>query len=210
MTKKNISNKTEETILMVAKNVFLNKGYKMATTTEIANQAGVTHAMLHYYFRTKDNLFSKVFEHYAKIMLDSFSLFLNEDHPFAEKIAFGIEAHFDFIASNPKLPYFIVSELINDNNFFKQSANKLLPSIKNIFNQLENNIRQEVDAGRMQYISAQDLIYDIICLNAFVFIALPAFKNSNCISEEEYSKFIAQRKAENVQTILNRIAVKEI
>ena len=136
MAKKSLSNKTEETILMVAKNVFLNKGYKMTTTTEIANQAGVTHAMLHYYYRTKDNLFSKVFEHYAKIMLDSFSLFLKEDLSFTEKITFGIEAHFDFIAANPKLPYFIVSELINDNNFIKLSINKLLPSLKNIFNQL--------------------------------------------------------------------------
>ena len=208
MAKKSLSNKTEETILMVAKNVFLNKGYKMTTTTEIANQAGVTHAMLHYYYRTKDNLFSKVFEHYAKIMLDSFSLFLKEDLSFTEKITFGIEAHFDFIAANPKLPYFIVSELINDNNFIKLSINKLLPSLKNIFNQLEISIQEEANAGRIRYISAQDLIYDIICLNAFAFIALPTLKNNNCISEEDYAKFIARRKAENVQTILNRIAIK--
>ena len=141
-------------------------------------------------------------------MLDSFSLFLKEDLSFTEKITFGIEAHFDFIAANPKLPYFIVSELINDNNFIKLSINKLLPSLKNIFNQLEISIQEEADAGRIRYISAQDLIYDIICLNAFAFIALPTLKNNNCISEEDYAKFIARRKAENVQTILNRIAIK--
>ncbi len=207
MTKKNVPNNTEETILMVAKNIFLKKGYKMTTTTEIAHQAGVTHAMLHYYYRTKENLFNKVYEHYIKIMLDSFSLFLNEDLPFIEKITFSIEAHFDFIAANPQLPYFIVSELINDNSFIKLPQ-KILPSIENVFNKLESNIQQEVDAGRISYISAQNLIYDIICLNAFAFIALPALKNNDCISEEEYSKFISQRKTENVQTILNRIAIK--
>ena len=44
---------TEQAILAAAKQEFLLKGYDGARTTSIAEKAGVTHAMLHYYFRTK-------------------------------------------------------------------------------------------------------------------------------------------------------------
>ena len=43
-----------------AEKLFAEKGFKGATTTLIAAEAGVTHAMLHYYFRTKDQIFLKV------------------------------------------------------------------------------------------------------------------------------------------------------
>ena len=52
---------TEQAILKAAEEEFLKKGYALSKTTDIAKQAGVTHAMLHYYFRTKENLFEKVF-----------------------------------------------------------------------------------------------------------------------------------------------------
>lgn len=51
---------TEELILLSAEKEFLEKGYSGAKTTAIADAAGVTHAMLHYYFRTKDKLFEKM------------------------------------------------------------------------------------------------------------------------------------------------------
>ena len=53
---------TEEKILLSAKKVFYQKGLKGARMQEIADDAGVNKAMLHYYFRSKDKLFDKVFE----------------------------------------------------------------------------------------------------------------------------------------------------
>ena len=51
----------ERLILEAAEDEFITKGYNGAKTTEIAKKAGVTHAMLHYYYRTTENLFQKVF-----------------------------------------------------------------------------------------------------------------------------------------------------
>lgn len=53
---------TENKILEAAEKEFLSKGYAGARTTAIAEAAGVTHAMLHYYFRTKDKLFDKIID----------------------------------------------------------------------------------------------------------------------------------------------------
>ncbi|MDR1417021.1 MAG: TetR/AcrR family transcriptional regulator, partial [Prevotellaceae bacterium] len=43
---------TEQAILEAARKVFFQKGLNGATTQEIANEAGVNKALLHYYFRT--------------------------------------------------------------------------------------------------------------------------------------------------------------
>ena len=62
---------TEQSILKAAEKEFLKKGFSGSKTTEIAKEAGVTHAMLHYYFRTKENLFNKVFEEKARQLADT-------------------------------------------------------------------------------------------------------------------------------------------
>ena len=50
----------EQQILAAAEQEFLTKGYDGARTTSIAQAAGVTHAMLHYYYRTKEQLFKRI------------------------------------------------------------------------------------------------------------------------------------------------------
>ncbi|MBR5784536.1 MAG: TetR/AcrR family transcriptional regulator, partial [Bacteroidales bacterium] len=60
-TKKDAKNKKQQ-ILDAAEYEFLTNGYEATKTTQIAERAGVTHTMLHYYFQTKENLFNKIFE----------------------------------------------------------------------------------------------------------------------------------------------------
>ena len=78
---------TEQAILKAAEKEFIEKGYALSKTTEIAKAAGVTHAMLHYYFRTKENLFDKVFQEKSRLIAGSFASIVNEDLPFLEKVA---------------------------------------------------------------------------------------------------------------------------
>ena len=51
---------TEQVILEAAEAEFLEKGYDGAKMLSIARRAGVAHSMLHYYYRSKENLFQAV------------------------------------------------------------------------------------------------------------------------------------------------------
>ena len=53
---------TEQSILEAAKIVFIKKGMEGARMQEIADEAGINKAMLHYYYRSKDKLFEAVFK----------------------------------------------------------------------------------------------------------------------------------------------------
>ena len=52
----------EQAIIDAAEREFLTKGFDGARTTSIAQAAGVTHAMLHYYFRTKEKIFERILD----------------------------------------------------------------------------------------------------------------------------------------------------
>ena len=87
---------TEQAIMDAAEEVFLEKGYNLATTTLIAKKAGVTHAMLHYYFRTKEHIFMKVLEKILRELMQSFRPVMSKGEPFWETLEKGISTHFDF------------------------------------------------------------------------------------------------------------------
>lgn len=198
----NMDMTTEAAIMQAAEHEFLEKGFDRAKTTEIARLAGVTHAMLHYYFRTKENLFNQVFREKLKIMADSFNVIYNRDLPFLERIRLGIEAHFDYIASNPRLPHFIVHEVIGNKERGELCRKILLPAFSGTVEHLSKSIYEEIKKGTVRPIEPLDLILNIVSLNAFVFIASPFVKLLANVDEEEFTRFLEHRKKQNVELIL--------
>ena len=58
-------------ILKAAESVFAKKGFAGASTAEIARKAGVPKANLHYYFRTKQDLYASVLDAILDVWLDA-------------------------------------------------------------------------------------------------------------------------------------------
>lgn len=102
---------TEEKIFDAATEVFTEKGMDGARMQDIADHAGINKALLHYYFRTKDKLFSKVFEKIAGKMFTKFAPLFDGNLSLEEKIRFFFNAHISFLQENPRLPAFILNEL---------------------------------------------------------------------------------------------------
>ena len=78
-------NDNERLILQAAEEEFMQKGYNGAKTTAIAAKAGVTHAMLHYYYRTKENLFQKVFSAKVQQVVQPFKELLENDKSITDR-----------------------------------------------------------------------------------------------------------------------------
>ncbi|MCC8087961.1 MAG: TetR/AcrR family transcriptional regulator [Rikenellaceae bacterium] len=195
---------SEKLILEAAEAVFLEKGYGKARTTEIAKRAGVNHAMLHYYFRTKENLFDTVFNNKVTSMSEIFLFTFNQDLPFLEKIKNGIEDHFDFIASNEKLPNFIFSEIFSNENLRSVLANNIKEKAGKVLGSLREEIDAEIKKGKIRYINPLDLIISIISLNCFAVISAPALSE---IMNFDKQIFLDHRKQINVEIILNQLRV---
>lgn len=196
----------EQAILKAAEKEFIEKGCDGAKTTSIAAAAGVTHAMLHYYFRTKENIFNKVFEDKIAIMgqsiLDSFA---NPELPFVERTKIGVGAHFDFLVANPDLPRFVVNELVSKperNEIIKEKISSLAG---NVMKNLQREIDIEHKKGNIEPISVIDLMIDIVSLNIFVFLAYPILESFAVEPFGGRDQFLQARRKENIEVIMRRI-----
>lgn len=196
---------TEAAILKAAEEEFLDKGFARSKTTDIAKAAGVTHAMLHYYFRTKENLFDKVFQEKAKLVASSFDVIIDDELPFLEKIAKSIEAHFDFLSSNPKLPLFVVNEIIGNAERKETCKQIFLPIVIKLQKRLKQEIDKEVASGTINPITPLDLIFSIVSLNLFAFLGRPIIDMVTGNDEKARYGFMEHRKQENIEVILSRL-----
>ena len=200
------TNNKEQLILEVAEKLFIEKGYTGTKTTEIAENAGVNHALLHYYYRTKENLFTQIFEQKASQLLGSFSLNIDNNCPFFEKIKDTIEIHFDFLNKNPKLPLFILREIVADKNRKAFILKNLLPAGKEMHQKLKAAVRKEIRKGVIRPVKTIDLLLGIVSLNVFAFVAAQLFFDTDDEADREKLRiFLEERKRNNVELILNSL-----
>lgn len=199
---------TEALILQAAEREFLEKGYSGAKTTAIAQAAGVTHAMLHYYFRTKEKLFEKIVaDKMDKLKRVMFGVIGNPDLPLRERIKQGVEQHFDFIAENPHLPRFIFNELHEHPERIDQVKNSIASIAAKAITTLQNEIDRKAASGECRPVDARMLMLDIASLNLFPFIAAPLISSSFGKLFEGIDEFLEMRKKENVRTVLGKLGL---
>ncbi len=200
------SENTEKLILEAAEEEFMLKGFDGAKTTAIAAKAGVTHAMLHYYFRTKQNIFERVVSEKLRLMSESIiDAFNKPGDSFEEKVVNGIRAHFDFLKKNASLPRFVVNELVS-NPDRRVIVEKMLGGLgKIVIATLQTAIDANVASGRFKPISALDLIVDIVSLNVFPFITLPIIMTVASDTYKSQEEFLENRRREVETVILDRL-----
>lgn len=197
---------TEQLILKAAEREFLLKGYAGARTSAIAEAAGVTHAMLHYYFRTKDKLFDTILDRKIKLLRDVMLGSIGDaDKPLFQKLADTVSNHIDFLAANPDLPRFMVNEIFYNPARMQQ----ILPLMKAHAPQVVTNLQRQIDEmaarGECRRVDAAMLMVDIVSLNVFSFMAAPMVESMLGDRFSDRASFVEQRKRENIDTIMRKI-----
>ena len=196
----------EQQILAAAEQEFLTRGYDGARTTSIAQAAGVTHAMLHYYFRTKEQLFERIVDEKFETMSHSmFAIMGDPSLPIVERIKGGIEAHFDFVAQNPLLPRFVINEIISRPERYDVLYKRVGAIIDNVYRGLQSEINRSAERGEIEKVDIKMLFISIMSLNIFTFLAYPFMEPLMGELMANRERFLAERKAENIETILRRI-----
>ena len=195
----------EQQILEAAEKEFLEKGYDGARTTSIAKAAGVTHAMLHYYFRTKEQLFERFIDKKMSEVVPLLThLFGNSDLPLVERIEKTISVHFDFVATNPDLPRFLINEILP----YKERCDLFYSKVANFlyfFNNLQREVNEAAARGEVEQFNVLLLFQSILSLNIFPSLMANMIENLMSNNRQSMKEIFAQRKAENIELIMRRI-----
>lgn len=196
----------EQAILEAAEREFLAKGFDGARTISIAQAAGVTHAMLHYYFRTKENIFERILDEKMRLMGELvMTTFGRPGLPLLERLRDGIARHFDFIVVNPDLPRFIVNEVFARPERHEVMRQRLRKIMDDLLSGMQSQLDESAARGETEPMDARMLMLDIISLNVFIFIAYPIIEPILGDLTADRERFFELRKQENIETIMRRL-----
>src|SRR5687767_2481016 len=135
---------TEKLIKEKAKILFFQKGFLNATTQEIADEAGVNRALIHYYFRSREQMLDMLLEETLQEKKDRARKILASDLPFREKIACYIDTVVNYGLMYPYLENFIISETARHPEKVKDFCSRdKIKSSDLIRAQLEEDIRKD-------------------------------------------------------------------
>ncbi len=195
----------EHLILEAAEELFLEQGFAKTTTGQIAKLAGCNQALVHYYYRTKDNLFEKVFEEKVRMIVNNILTVNTSGLPLEEKIAQMVGLHFDFLMQNPKLAPFVFTEIISNPERLQSMAAKLQVYPHAIYAQLDAELKKEIELGNIHPIETIDLIITAASLNVPPFVAFPLLQKAFNLSEETVQETLQRRKSEVINTVIARL-----
>lgn len=206
MVNKDLS--TEQIILKAAEEEFLEKGFGNTKMMAIARRANISHSMLHYYFRNKENLFQKIFIEKLQEIAPSIEEMMEEQMPFKEIMRRMIGKHFDFVAQNPKLPHFLVSEILTNNENRRLLYEVLESKVSIVLKKIRIMLHKEYKKGTIRKISLQDLVTNIVSLNVASFIIMPLIQElAPDSSQEMVQRKLARRRESNIEFILNGLLI---
>lgn len=204
MKLKEISATTEERIKEAAKKVFVQKGYSGARMQDIANEAKINKALLHYYFRSKDQLFELIFMENIQKMMPKINSIIDSDDKLFDKIEKFVAEYLAMLTENPFLPLFVVNELSSHpERFFQKIAPLANGNLK--VNKFIQQIQDETAKGKIIPISPVTLLMNTISLCVFPYLGKPMIQFVFGFDELQYRMILEQRKQEVASFIINSI-----
>src|ERR1700748_884691 len=102
--KKKTNGDTEQRILDAAHEVFVRRGTAGARMQEIAAEAGVNQALLHYYFRNKEQLAHAAFERAPRGFMPAVVQVIASDGELEDKVRRVIDLELSHLSRAPYLP----------------------------------------------------------------------------------------------------------
>lgn len=195
----------EQEILLAAEKLFAEKGFKGATTSLIAAEAGVTHAMLHYYFRTKEQIFLKVCDSYMEEIR-------SELRPIMEPAVYDVkliktvtEICFDFFSSHSGQMSLFLEVAKERPELLEEYVAELGRYMGGALTAHQERTEAAVREGKINDISFSDLLLDIVSVCASPFFFEPVVDNIMKMDAARKKEFLESRKREAVELIANRI-----
>ena len=190
---------TERRILDAAHKVFVRRGTAGARMQEIADEAGVNKALLHYYFRSKSRLADAVFRRVAASIFARVVDAVRTDTSLEDKVRHIITIYLEQLARTPYAPAYLISELSQDPERGRQLVQTMSqlhdavsPSI--VLQALQADLDARARAGEMRAISARQFITNLVSLCVFPFAARPLLCAVTGMDDKAFREFIEERK----------------
>lgn len=195
----------EKQILLAAKELFLLNGYDAVSTTQVAKKAGCNQALVHYYYRTKQNLFKIIFQEEIEKMFKRLIEIPQDDISIEEFISKVIDTQLEFMKENKDVPLFLLGELRNNSEILELLPENYSYYSNEILGKMRTFIKMKQSKGELQEVIVEDLLVDILSLNMFPIMTQSFFLKVWGMNPQEQNTFLEKRKEHIKKVILASI-----
>jgi len=193
---------TEEQILKVAREVFMQNGFDGTSMQMIADEAGINKSLLHYYYRSKEKLFREVFSKVFSQFIPHLGVIFMSEMTLEKKIYAFADRYIDVFLENPLIPIFVMQELSKNPEYLVEliQGAGLNPEV------MLGKIRQSLQDDGVYIRDPRSFFVNLIALCVFPFAARPLIQRMLFDNDrKDYDNFLLERKKEVPQLLLNAI-----
>lgn len=201
---------TESRILQAARDVFTRHGTVGARMQDIAREAGVNQALLHYYFRSKQALADRVFREAAATLHAALPQTLRPDAPLAEIFRAFVHTYIETVRRTPFLPGYLAAEAHHDPARFARlfadvTGKDPRSAAAAMIARVQALIDARVGSGEMRPMRAEHLIVTVVSLLAFPFVARGVLTGARVFDDAAFDRFLDERRDELPRLLLNAV-----
>ena len=193
---------TQERILAASKKIFLAKGMSGARMQDIADEAGINKALLHYYFRNKEQLFETIFKEASAQFFPKIVGVIESELPLFEKIEIFCKVYIDMLIQNPYMPLFVLTEINKDPKRLKY---RIWKDRESPFGNFAAHVEKEIKAKKIKPIKPGHLFINMLSMCIFPFLSKPMWLLASGMDEAQFNVFMEQRKTEIPKFIIDSI-----
>ncbi len=187
-------NKTEKAILEAALKVFTEKGFAAARMDDIAKEAQINRALLHYYFRSKDKMFDLIFSQRISEFLSGIALQIFSEKSLEDKITGIVDHEINTLSAHPYLPIFIFQELTQNPERIVQHAKNVGAHPGDMLKKFSLQVNEEIKKGTIRSVDPIQLFMNIMSMAIYPFVARPIIKMMLEFDDAGFNKLMKKRK----------------
>lgn len=200
-------NQTESRILLAAKEVFMAKGLEATSMGDIAEVAKISRPSLHYYFRTKENLFVAIYKDILEEFMPALGEIVRSQETPENKVRLFVDRYIDLLASTPLIPQFVFSEIYRD----PQSISDLFFSLEGEYGNISYTTKLLDDFAKRNNIknfNAFQYCLSVYGQCVFPFLAFPILERTVFKkAPKAKADFVAQLKANVTRNALLALGI---
>lgn len=192
---------TEELIKDTAKRMFFAEGRFNATTQEIADEAKVNRTLINYYFRSRNNLISIIYEEATRVSNDKSRAILDRNRDIKEMIGEFIEDSIKTSIQYPYLETYIVTEMNKNNTMCSKLMKDHLDEVVVVFYE---RLEEEMEKGTIEKMEPIQFLLNMISLINYPFTIRPLLQLDLKLSDEDFKRILSDRKEIILNTLFNK------
>lgn len=185
---------TERQIFEAALEVFSRKGKDGARMQEIADAAGINRALLHYYFRTKQQLYETCFGHCFERFMQTFGQWLSDTASFADTLRAFIDGYIDFVREHRQVMRLMLNENLSGGTLLGEHLEAAFETEGFPQRIMEDRIREAIARGEIREVDPKQTLLTIVSACLFFFVTRPTVTYLNPLAREDFDAFVEERK----------------